>query len=78
MFKDTPEGSTHHEKDSCIKCDVCHSHIPIVKEILKIFDKEYDAMKEFKQKVDNNNLTNIWTKKKDIYGIWDGLYADVL
>jgi len=26
-IKDTKEGSTHHEFDSCYKCEVCNSHI---------------------------------------------------
>ncbi len=26
MFKDTPEGSTHHDEDDCIKCKVCDAH----------------------------------------------------
>jgi len=26
MFKDTPEGSTHHDKDACYKCYICKAH----------------------------------------------------
>lgn len=26
MFKDTKEGSTHHDKDACYKCPKCHAH----------------------------------------------------
>jgi hypothetical protein len=26
MFKDTHEGSTHHDKDTCYKCKVCGAH----------------------------------------------------
>jgi len=26
MFKDTPEGTTHHDKDACYKCKICGDH----------------------------------------------------
>lgn len=29
MFKDTKEGSTHHDKDACYKCKICNAHVSI-------------------------------------------------
>lgn len=25
-FKDTPQGTTHHDKDTCYKCKICGNH----------------------------------------------------
>lgn len=57
MFKDTPEGSTHHEKDSCYKCEKCGEHL--WREGLSRSHLCPKGKQDFKEKTDNNNLTNI-------------------
>ena len=43
---DTPEGSTHHDKDDCYKCDKCGAHgIKPIKHLADqplLLDKEYE------------------------------------
>lgn len=68
LFKDTQEGSTHHDNDACIKCDVCKAHFwrdilsqhaCVTKETLKEWDKEIDDMETLETRGDNNDLTNV-------------------
>jgi len=69
MFKDTKEGSTHHGKDSCYKCKMCGNHffredllpthLCVDLPILRKWAQEGADMQEFKEKADNNDLTNI-------------------
>lgn len=67
-FKDTKEGSTHHGersglfweydgKDSCYKCKMCGEHL--WREGLTRSHLCPKGKQEFKEKADNNNLTNI-------------------
>ena len=57
MFKDTKEGSTHYEGDSCPKCRNCGGHYLNFLELHQHYSESIQCM--FKEKVDNNNLTNI-------------------
>jgi len=45
MFKDTPEGSTHHNKDACYKCKICGDHF-FVEEKAKNCNHDYQIAKE--------------------------------
>lgn len=68
MFKDTKEGSTHHDKDACYKCKVCGAHFfrdiilqhaCVTKETLREWDNKIDShYDEFGKARDNIDLTN--------------------
>lgn len=69
-FKETIDGMTHHDKDSCFKCKMCgnhffredqiQTHLCVDVETLKKWAKEGDDMQggDFKEQADNNDLTN--------------------
>lgn len=62
MFKDTKEGSTHHDKDACFKCKMCgnhfftedradtHNHLCVDIDVLKKWAKEGADMQDEAQK----------------------------
>lgn len=67
-FNDTPQGSTHHDKDACYKCEKCKQHffleshlqrhVCLDEETLKGWSEEADDMQTFDTIADNNDLTN--------------------
>lgn len=58
MFKETPEGTTHHNLDSCIKCEECGNH-SILKNIgaLRQWLNE-DRITDPKKMVTNEQIMN--------------------
>jgi hypothetical protein len=56
-FNDLPEGQTHHEKDSCIKCHHCTGHYD---NEIELHQHQSDSIEcDFKEQADNNDLTNV-------------------
>ena len=62
-FKDTPEGSTHHDKDSCYKCKECDGHYSKLYELHQHLSESVQCSDmdiiDFKERTDNSDLTNI-------------------
>jgi hypothetical protein len=62
-FRDTKEGTTHHDNDSCIKCIECDGHYSHKSELHQHLAESVQCSDmdiiEFKEKADNNDLTNI-------------------
>lgn len=65
-FKDIPQGTTHHENDSCYKCEVCeqhffeeinlHRHVCVTKETLKEWSKDGERMRDITSKLFKNDI----------------------
>lgn len=57
MFKDTKEGSTHHDKDACYKCEKCGGHY-----FTESYREQHECWigvySDFKEARDNIDLTN--------------------
>lgn len=47
MFKDLPEGTTHHDKDACYKCKICGDHFFIENQAVERCDHDYSIAKNF-------------------------------
>ena len=66
-FKETPQGTTHHDKDACRKCKVCeqhffieshlYRHVCVDKETLKAWSEDGERMRDITSKILKNEET---------------------
>lgn len=68
MFKDTHEGSTHHNQDACYKCPICGDHFFIESQRDRCshdYQIAQEVLKRHKEsrKEQNNNKTHGFLKR---------------